>query len=268
MIELRSIGRIRKNHNFARELASIPVADWMTSKQLEDYDKTKKQTLEKLEVIDGNIELLLSKLEDENLRLAIKRAFYLDKEVSFFKEVGFREYLPQGKVQIQYDLIDMLVRMASGERPLAKDSNQKKKEREFQKEWKANPKIGTVKIDDRKTEQRLQNSLELFSDYLNACEHEFYKQTLAAKLRSIIHEYHMLLWHEEHEGKEVESKLIEEGDYILNYYHLGDITDRIYYWRARDFLVGCRDCWNFLHGNEHSRKYLLKWEDIYPEIKV
>jgi len=266
MINLRSIESIKKYHNFTLELASIPAVEWLKPKRIEDYENARDQTVKKLEVIHSNIESMLGKLEDENIKLAIERAFYLDEEISSVKELKFRSYLPQGKVQLQRDLIDMLTTIAKAENPV-EDIKQEVGSIKLQAEWEVNPPIGTVKIDDEKTDLRLQESLKLYSSYLNVCEHEFYKQMLAAKLRTIIHEYHMVLFYEEADGKKPKSKLIEEGDYILNYYRLGDLTDRIYYSRGRDFLTECKRFWEFLDGSEYSKGYLLKWEDVHPITK-
>lgn len=267
MINLRSIESIKKHHNFTLELASIPAVEWLKPKQIENYENARDQTVKKLEVIDSNIELMLGKLKDENIKLAIERTFYLDEEISSVKELKFRSYLPQGKVQLQRDLIDMLTSIAKGEKPV-EDIKHEAGSIKLQAEWEVNPPIGTITINDEKTDLRLHDSLELYSSYLNSCEHEFYKQMLAAKLGSIIHEYHMVLFYEEANGKKPKSKLIEEGDYILNYNRLGGLTDRIYYNRGRDFLTECKKCWDFLDSNEYSKAYLLKWEDVHPTVKT
>jgi len=266
MINLHSIESIKKHHNFTLELASIPTVEWLKPKQIEDYENARDQTVKKLEVIDSNIELMLGKLKDENIKLAIGRAFYLDEEISSVKELKFRSYLPQGKVQLQQGLIDMLTSIAKEEKPLENIKHEAGSIK-LQAVWEVNPPIGTITIDDKKTDLRLHDSLELYSSYLSACEHEFYKQMLAAKLGSIVHEYNMVLFYEEVDGKRPEHKLIEEGDYILNYNRLSGLTDRIYYSRGRDFLTECKKCWDFLDGNEYSKTYLLKWEDVHPITK-
>lgn len=270
MINLCSIESIRKRHDFILELGRIPAVEWLKPKQIEDYENVRNQIVKKLEVVDSNIELLLSELEDENIKLAVERAFYidyLDEEISSVKEIKFRPYLPQGKVQLQRYLIDMLTNIAKAEKPI-ENVKQEIGSIKFQAVWEVNPPIGTVTIDDEKTDLRLHDSLGLYSSYLNACEHEFYKQMLSAKLNLIIHEYHMVLFYEEVDGKNPKSKLIEEGDYILNYYRLVSLTDSIYYCRGRDFLNECKKCWRFLNGSEYSKPYLLKWEDVHPNIKT
>jgi len=204
---------------------------------------------------------------NENIRLALGRAFHLDGELSSVKELKFYKHLPQGRVQIQHDLIETLVGVAKGEKSWDKDIDQEMKKYELQGMWEANPKIGTITIDSKETELRLQGSLGLFSDYLNTCEHEFYKQALSAKLGTILHEYNMMLWYDEHEGKKTESKLIKEGDFLLTYSKLTGLTDEIYYRRGRDFLGECKKWWDFLDDNKYSKVCLLRFEDIHPQIK-
>jgi len=267
MMNLRSIENIRRYHDFSYQLGSIPSVRWLKPGEIKDYENARNQTVKKLEAIDSNIELLLGKLEDEDVKLAVERAFYLKEEISSVKEIKFHTYLPQGKVQLQRDLIDMLASIAKAKKPI-EDVKKEVGSIKLQAEWEVNPPIGTAKIDDEKTDLRLRGSLELYSGYLNACEHEFYKQILAAKLKSIIHEYHFFLLDKEIDGKETEPKLIEEGDYILNYSRLEGIIDEIYYRRGRDFLTECRKCWECLNGNEYSKPYLLEWEDVHPKIKA
>jgi len=256
MLKIHSIENIKKHHNFVDELRATPAINWVMSEQLKDYNKILAQTVKKLEVVDNNLELIISK-PDENIKLALGRAYHLDREISV-RELRFPTYLPQGKVQLQRDLIKKLVKVAKSKKSTG-DINREINELMLQGEWDANPKIGIVLIDDKETELRLHNSFKLFSRYLNACEHEFYKQALAAKLFSILHEYHILI-----EGDKPEPKLMGIGDYILNYSHLGGVTDSIYYHRAHDYLVECKDFWGFLDKNEYTRKYLLRMEDIHP----
>jgi len=267
MLKLRSIETIRKGHNFVDELCAMPAVEWATPKQLEDYDNALNQTVGKLRTIDSNVELIISN-PDENIRLALRDAYYLERGISV-KELKFPKYLPQGKVQIQRDVIRLMVKVAKGKESVAKDINKEINETLLQGEWDANPKIGVASIDDKETELRLHNSLKHFTRYLNACEHEFYKQALATQLNHILHYYHMVLQDAEfREGKKPQSKLIEEGNYILNYSNLENVTDAIYYHRARDYLVECRDFWSFLDGNEYSRRFLIRMEDVHPGLKT
>jgi hypothetical protein len=166
-------------------------------------------------------------------------------------------------VQIQRDIIKKLMTVSKG-KPV-RDINQEIGAIKFQAEWEVNPKIGIVSVDDRKTEMKLRNSLGLFSGYLNACEHEFYKQMLNAQLDHIMHYYNMALQDAEFRSEKAEPKLMSEGDRF--YYHWENILDQIYYSRARDYLVECRDMWNFLDGNEYTKKYLLRMEDVHPKLK-
>jgi hypothetical protein len=261
MLSLSSIASIRKQHNFAIDLGSIPTVEWMRPEE-KDYEKAVKQTVQKLEAVDDNIETIIRK-PDENMRLALGEAKYLNRKVSV-SELRLPSYLPQGKVQIQRDIIRKLMNVAKEKTPV-RDINQEIGAIKFQAEWDVNPKIGTVKIDDKEVDLRLRNSLGLFSGYLNACEHEFYKQMLNAQLEHILHYYSMALESAEFRGEKVEPKLMVEGDRF--YYHLENVLDKIYYSRARDYLVECRDLWSLLDGNEYTKGYLLRMEDVHPSIK-
>jgi hypothetical protein len=254
MIELRSVGNIKKSHNFEADLLSIPFAQWPNPKS-EDYNTAKRDLIKKLKYIDGNIELLLGNIKDEKLRWAVNRAFYAGKEIRSLKDLNFLPYLPPGKVQLQIGLIEMLEEIAKSKKP------EEKPEHEInsimmQGEWEANPLIGKVKIDGKDTKMRLHDSLGFYMGHLKACEHEFYKQMAVGKLDFITHEYDMLAMDEK------EKKFIDMGDYILNYSNLVGVEDMIYYRRARDFLSECENCWDFLKDSEYSKKYLLRSDDI------
>lgn len=260
MLKLRGIETIRKQHNFVVELSSIPAVDWMKPGQT-DYDEAIKQTVGRLEVVDNDIETMISK-SDENMRLALGDANYSGKEI-YVRELRFPSYLPRGKVQLQRDVIRKLVKVAKG-KPV-RDLSQEIEAIKFQAEWEVNPKIGIASIDDKETELRLRNSLRIFSGYLNACEHEFYKQILNAQLDNIFHHYHMLLQDAEFRNEKAEPRLMSYEDRF--FYHWENILDRIYYSRAMDYLVECRNMWNFLNENEYSKGYLLRMEDVHPGLK-
>ena len=261
MLKLRSVDAIRRHHIFAKELQAIPAVEWIKSE--ENYDKALSETAKKLETIDNDIETIIRR-PDEDMKLALGRAFYQEKETSV-RDFKFPRYLPQGKVQLQRDLIRKLMSVAKNKKSIARDLNQEMGECVFQGEWEANTRIGIVAIDGKETELKLRKSLGLFSGYLNVCEHEFYKQMLNANLEHILHYYRMLLQDAEFSGKKVEPKLMSGEDRF--YYYPENILDRIYYSRARDYLVECRDMWEFLNGSNFTKKYLITMEDVHPRLK-
>jgi hypothetical protein len=262
MINLRSIENIKKDHDFSKELLSIPAVDWATSQELEDYKTVLTQTAGKLEDIDKNIELTLND-QDENIRIAVSRSFRLDNTVSSVRELKFPPYLPQGKVQIQLGIIKVLTDVAKGKDSLGDEPQQKENDKKIQKVWKANPIIGSVIIDDKKNEMRLQESIDLFSKYLKECEYQFLKQRMNSKLETILDIYRRLIEDVEfYDEKKIEPKLMDVWKFSFkSYSRLSDIADTIYYRRATSFLVECRDCSDFLNKNENSKIYLMKKGD-------
>lgn len=263
MLKLRSVDTVRNQHNFIFDLSSIPAVEWMKPEQTKDYEEVRRQTAAKLESVDNDIESIIRK-PDENMRIALRDAIYLDNP-TYVKGLRFPAYLPQGKVQIQRDIIKKLVGMTSGKKSFARDLNQEMSECVFQGEWESNPRIGTIVIDDKETELRLRKSLGLFSGYLNKCEHEFYKQAINAKLDNIMHYYDMALEDARFRGEKVEPKLISLENRF--YYNFEDVLDRIYYSRARDYLSECDTMWGFLDGSYYTKKYLIRMEDIHPGLK-
>jgi hypothetical protein len=261
MLELRSVNSIRKQHTLANGLSAIPSIEWMKSG--EDYDKAFAEKVKELKVVDMDIETIV-RSSDENVRTAIGNASYVGKDVRV-RDIRFPEYLPRGKVQVQRDLINELIKVSKGKKSLARDLNQEMNECVFQGEWEANPIIGIVKIDDNETELKLRNSLGLFSGYLNSSEHEFFKQAINAKLDTIMHYYRMALQDAEFRGEKVKPTL-KLGDRIFSYNFEG-VLDKIYYSRAMDYMVECRDMWSFLDGNQYTKKYLIRMSDIHPGLK-
>jgi hypothetical protein len=78
----------------------------------------------------------------------------------------------------------------------------------------------------------------------------------------------MFLEELEFNGKKPKFKLIDEDDYLLNYRGLIGIASTIYYRHARDYFTECKKFWDFLDGNEYSKKYLLRFEDVHPGVKI
>lgn len=263
MQNLRSVEEISKTHTFERDMSSIPITEWMNPRETRSYEEVLKQKVEELEILDKDIETIISN-PDENMRIALGDANYLEKEIRV-SELKFPSYLPQGKVQIQRDLIRKLSNIAKVKNPPLKDVNQEIGAIRFQSEWEVNPKIGTVSIDGNESVLMLKDSLKLFKNYLNACEHEFYKQSINAQFDRILHYYGMTLESAEFRGEKAKSQLLKSRDAF--YSHPVDLLDRIYYSRARDFLSECDVVWSFLDGNEYTKKYLIRMEDIHPKLK-
>lgn len=263
MLKLRSVDTIRKRHTFAIDLGSIPVIQWTEPDEIKNYDELFNQKVEELEAFDKDIERIIRN-PDENMQIALGRANYLESRI-YVRELKFHKHLPQGKVQIQRDMIQELIGIARGKKSIAGDLNQEMNECVFQGEWEANPRIGVVEIDGNETKLRLRKSLGYLLRYLNACEYEFYKQIVNAQLDHISFCYHMLLQDAEFRGEKVKPKLMDERDRF--HYRFENVLDRIYYFRARDFLAECTNMWNFLDGNEYTKKYLLRMEDIHPNLK-
>jgi hypothetical protein len=263
MLKLRSVDTIRKQHTFSSDLSSIPAVEWMKPEETR-YEIALDNTVEKLKVVDRNIETIIRN-PDEDMQIALAEAKYLENKVRV-RDLRFPSYLPQGKVQLQRDIIKKLLSVAMGKKSIARDLNQEMNECVFQGEWESNPRIGSVMIDDKETELRLRNSLGLFSGYLNLCEHEFYKQAMNSQLRNILYHYHMLLEFADIRGeKKVEPKLMGEREML--FYNSEDILDRIYYRRARDYLFECDNMWSFLNKNDFTKKYLLRMEDVHLGLK-
>ncbi len=262
MIQISSIDTIRKYHDFNWELLTIPAVGWMAPEEIEDYKQTIEVAVKKIEAIDSNLELLLGDL-DEHVALAVQWAFSLEEPVSSAKEFRLKKYPPQGKVQIQRDSIEHLIAVGRGEETSFETVQEEIGADKFKALWEVNPKIGKIKIDDEEVELNLQESLGHFLTYLNACEHEFLKQFLATNLRRLLHQYHFFIMSDlERKGQEVERKLINDSDYLLNYSRLGRVVDEIYYRRAKSFLYECGSLWNFLNTSEFSSPYLLEDEDF------
>jgi len=267
----QSVEAIRKRHTFQRDIGMIPAADWMTTEQMKDLEKSYEEAVKSLEVVDKDLEVLLGELKDENLQLAFGRAYYVDR-LSSARELKVPMGLPFGRVQVQIDLIDSLMKIAKGETPHTEDASKEIGEIRLQAEWDANPKIDVVSIDDATTELRLRNSLGIFLGYLKASEHEFYKQWLTPKLGNILHEYEMLrqtdktIW-----GKEEDPSLsLTWSDFMFND-AVGKaiyVLSTVYYNRAMSYLTEVRDFWEVLHGSEFSRKYLIEFDEIIELAKA
>jgi hypothetical protein len=75
----------------------------------------------------------------------------------------------------------------------------------------------------------------------------------------------MVLQSAEFRGEKVESQITKDRDAF--YSRPVDLLDRIYYSRARDFLSECDVMWTFLDGNEYTKKYLIRMEDIHQKLK-
>ena len=247
MRNFQSVEAIRKRRTFKRDIGMIPAADWMTEEQMKNSEKAYEEAVKSLEVVDSNLEVLLGELK---------------------VPMG----LPFGRVQVQIDLIDSLMKIAKGETPHTEDASKEIGEIRLQAEWDANPKITVVSIDDATTELRLRNSLGIFLGYLKASEHEFYKQWLTPKLGNILHEYEMLrqtdktIW-----GKEEDPSLsLTWSDFMFND-AVGKaiyVLSTVYYNRAMSYLTEVRDFWEVLHGSEFSRKYLIEFDEIIELAKA
>jgi len=265
MRNFQSVEAIRKHHTFQRDIGMVPAADWMTAEQMKDFEKSYEQAAKSLEVADKDLEVLLGELKDENLQLALGRAYYMDR-LSSARELKFPIYLPAGRVQAQIGLIDSLMSIAKGEAPHTEDVSKEIGEIKLQAEWDANPKIAAVNIDDATTELRLQNSLETFLDYLKASEHEFYKQWLTPRLGNILREYEMLrqsdktIWGKE----EAPSLSLTHSDLLFNeaVNKIVYVLSTVYYNRAMSYVTEVRDFWDVLHGSEFTRKYLIEFDEI------
>ncbi|OGI11636.1 hypothetical protein A3K64_00775 [Candidatus Micrarchaeota archaeon RBG_16_36_9] len=263
MLKLNSVETIRKQHTFVSDLSSIPTVEWMKPGET-DCEISLGNTLEELKVIDKDIETIIRK-PDEDMQIALGEAKYLENKLHV-RDLRFPSCLPQGKVQLQRDIIKELLSVAIGKKSIARDLDQEMSECAFQGEWESNPRIGKVMVDDKETELRLRNSLGLFSGYLNSCEHEFYKQAINSQLRNIMYHYHLLLEFADIKGeKKAKSKLMEEKEML--FHNFEGVLDRIYYSRARDYLFECDSMWSFLNKNDFTKKYLLKMEDVHPGLK-
>jgi hypothetical protein len=254
MIDISSVESVRRGHTFENELGSIPIVDWPVPKA-----ECKAEFVKNLKYLDGKIEVLLSDIKDEDLRIAVQRAFYSDEPIRSVKDVMFIPYLPQGKVQFQLGLMDEMKR--ARERPVT-DAASELGLIALQTEWEVNPVIGEVKIDGTATKPRLQESLGLYRGHLKACEHEFYKQMASSKLGLVTHEFDMLMIPN---GRK---KFIDPGDFILDYSKMEGLQDQIYYRWARDYMAECSKCHQFLDRNEFSKKYLIEQEDVRKLMKL
>ena len=271
MLELQSVSSLKRGQSFEWDLSTIAYSSWPKSeKQPKDYDAEFKQTIENLEAIDKNLEFILQPIEDENIQLALTRAFYSDNKISNIKEaLHFQYYLPQGRVQVQQEMLRTFIWVAKGKDEL-ETFEQEVSAHKFKVPWEENPKIGSIKLDNKPKELRLREALSLFSKYLVACEHEFYKQMLALKFDSIMHEYDFLLNDAKILGEKIDRKLTVPGtpkDLRYAFHALNGITDGIYYRRGRNFLSIISTFYNFLSKNEFTELYLLTMEDLFPKLK-
>jgi len=262
-----SVETIRKMHTFERDIGLVPAYNWMTPEQKENPEETINQTLERLEIVDKNLEVLLGELEDENLQLALGRAYHAEKLSA--REMKFNSYLPAGRVQLQIGMIETLARIAKGETTPDEDVKREVGGIRLQAEWDANPKIGAVSIDEKITELYLRNSLNIYLGYLRACENEFYKQALSFKLDKILEHYEM--FREVDRENAVPAVLsLTYSDFMFDdsMMRISYILDSIYYNRAISYLMMCKGFWNVLSESEYTKKYLFDLEEYVNLVKA
>lgn len=267
MINFRDVDNIKEQHDFRREIMSIPAVKWVGERDIGNYDIILNETVEKIETIDGNLELIISEKEDEGIKYALARAYHSQEPITI-QDLVFRPVLPCGRVQTQRKIIENLSEIADGKEPETETLDQELGLDRIRAIWEVNPTIGTLAIDYEERKVNLRDALKIFLGYLEPSEHNFLKQALSDKLNILLHDYDMLLLDSERWGEKFERKLITHGDFLLNHYRLGNIRDHIYYRRAMDFMSEIKKIYNFLDGNEFSNDYLLRIDDLKPEKQI
>jgi len=269
MEKLRSIDRIKNSHSFQSDLKTIPAVDWMEEGSLDNYEAALYETLEKLETIDTMLEILLKGPEDKRLKTAVAEIFGKDTYTSIKEVIIFQKYFPlQYHVQKEKDLLDTLIAIGRRDEYEGEfeDVNEDVKIL-LQSEWEVNPKISNITIDESDMELNLQDTFTLLRSYLEASEHEFYKQATLARLDEILDQYLRLvkasqpLFRRPKKGPKgyIELKFT---DYKNQYTKFEHILDGIYYSRGRDYLIECVKLKKTMNENEFTKKYGLLLVDL------
>lgn len=260
MLRLEPIANMKARHSFRNDLGCTTVDQWMRDEDINDYDNVLKKTVNKLKKLDRTIETLIRK-PDVDMRLALGRAYFKDGEMRI-ADLIFKPYLPCGRIQLQLGLVDTMIGEIEGAR-IPQDDVQALNMIQYRTEWELNPHIGKVFIGNKEVNLRLRSAVSLYRGYLSSCDHEFRKQEVASKMDSIMHNYHMLLSdHGYLNGKEPENKLIDNHEWISNYWRANGLLDRIYYRRASQFFEECRQMHGFLEKNDFSRPYTMEETDV------
>ena len=255
LMNVQSLDQLKKSHKIESELLCIPY-DWWGNKN-EDYDKSFKQVLGKLKIIDSMINHLL-KDPDEDELVALGAATSSHGTLASVYDLKFQHYLPSGKVQLQRDLIKQMLQIARGKISVSNgDFDKELAEIRYETEWEKNPPIGQLITAGDSITLRLRSSINLFDRYLAAAEREFYKQRLSSILGRVLLEYHNITFPNKNSRR-----LISWHDWSNNYSRLERTTDNIYYGRAMAYLTEVRNLWEFLDKNSLTKGWLIREDDL------
>lgn len=291
MHELRSIDTIKRMHTFYRDLMMLPAANYMSEEELEVvrtgvYEDARAVTLEiseKLSALDTILEIFMAEPEDENIRRSVAYAMGMD-EYSSVKEYFHFVYAfpPAYQAQGKKRLLDKLISVARKDEYDGEFEDIDETIRiSIEAEWEVNPKIAVVKMDKSETELKFQDLLVLMRNYLEASEHERYKQLLVRRLEEIFDDY--LITYKTYKDldifQEFKSPFEESGGrprkymelkligYKENYGRFENALDFAYHHRAKDYLREFETLREIMVESEFTRKYYNLLDTVPPMPK-